>query len=183
VRGRLMSVIKILPNRKLDIPNQLQPLIGVETENVSEKIAFQIPLVVGSNGLNSFTSDILLLTENENFKDEIILTEKYLYESDGYIKAYWVVERKSLISPILKIQIKVADATSDKVWITSTRDLFVQNVIDSDGEISNTYPTILDQFRAEINTFEQLITNMQLFVVDDILLFYELCLYQQQILL
>lgn len=149
-----MATIKVLSNRKLDIPNQLQLLIGVETENISEKITFQIPRTVGTNGLDSLVSDVILLTENTSFKDEIILTDKTAPVGADYILAVWTVERKSLIAPSLTIQIKVADQLNDKIWISSTRDLTVETEIDADGEILNLYPSILDQLRTDVNAID-----------------------------
>ena len=146
-----MATIKVLSNRKLDIPNQLQLLLGVETENIADKITFQIPLTVGTNGLNSMTADVILLTENTSFKDEIILTDKTAPVDADYILAVWTVERKSLIAPTLTIQIKVASQTEDKVWISSTRDLTVTTEIDADEEILNLYPSILSQLRTDID--------------------------------
>jgi len=145
-----MGNIKILSNRKIDIPNQLQLLFGVETENIADKIVFQIPLTVGTNDLDTLNSDVILLTENTNGKDEIILTDKTAPIGEDYILAVWTVERKSLISPNLTIQIKVSDSLADKIWISSTRELFVATVIDSDGVISNLYPTILEQMRTDL---------------------------------
>jgi len=98
--------------------------------------------------------------EDDGFIDKVEISSNVSIV-DNQLNADWVLLKKHTINRQLEVSLSFENASQEVVWQTQLVKIAIANGIDADEEIANTYPSVIQKMREDIQGLEEKDNDLQ----------------------
>lgn len=146
-------------NYKGNKPQQRFYTLGVIDNNNANKIRFVLEQAQNLINLSGYQWYLKVQNKDHDYHDKIMLENPIV--ENGTITLDWLLTRKSTQFRNLELQLEYHSASGDIVWQTMIVELEMNETIKTDEEISEKYPTELEQMEELVEGYDERIRHIE----------------------
>jgi len=148
----------LIINYKGITPQNRYYSLGVKQNNNADRIRFILDVLQEDIDLSDCQAYLKVQNKEHTYIDKIMLTA---YFDNDNVQLDWVLTRKSTQFRNLELQIEFKNSDDDVVWQTLIVELELNDTIKADEEISERYPTELEQLETKVEGYDDRIENLE----------------------
>ena len=146
-------------NYKGNKPQQRFYTLGVKDNNNANKIRFVLDVAQEDLTLREYHWYLKVRNKEHAYEDKILLDD--VNNDNGLIELDWVLTRKSTQFRNIELQLEYHNANDDVVWQTMIIEVELNENINADKEISERYPTELEQMENLVEGYDERIRHIE----------------------